>query len=129
MWKKKNKNKPLYDLSEYEEGDFKLSNIQSQCMYSKLEEKILLEKIKSRMAYEIYEEFKSIFDNANNIDDTKATRIVLEIQQMLIDWNTERSKDPKVDALFFIDKITEIYDKNNIYVGKDHMPYRTLEKL
>ena len=127
MWKKKKK--PMCDLSEYEKSDFKLSEIQSQCMYSRMEEKILLEKIKSRMAYEIYEEFKSIFDNANNIDDTKATKIVFEIQQMLIDWNTEKSKDPEVDSIFFIDKITDIYAKNNIYVGKDHMPYCNLEKL
>ncbi len=126
---RKKKNTSMYDLSEYEKGEFKLSNIKSQCMYSQLEEKILLNKIKSRMAYEIYESYKDIFDNANNIDDTKATKIVLEIQQMLIDWNTERSDDPLVDSLFFIDKITEIYSKNNIYVGKDHTPYRTLEKL
>lgn len=73
------------------------------------------------MAYEIYEEYKDIFDNANNIDDTKATKIVLEIQQMLIDWNTKNPENPELEAILLIEKITEFFAENNIYVGKDHM--------
>ena len=121
MWKKKKEDNTICDLSVYEQGDFKLSKIQHQCIFSRLEEKIILKQIKSRMAYEIYEEYKDIFDNANNIDDTKATKIVLEIQQMLIDWNTQKSEDPTLEAILFINKITEFFAENNIYVGKDHM--------
>ncbi|MBQ9097370.1 MAG: hypothetical protein IJY55_03155 [Clostridia bacterium] len=76
---------PSQGFGKYETGDFRLSDIKERCMRECVEEQVLLKKIKSRIAHELYLEYFDIFNNANNIEDTKATRMVIEIQRILLD--------------------------------------------
>ena len=106
-----------YAFDKHETDDFRLSDIKERCMRECVEEQVLIRTIKNRIAHELYTEYYDIFNNANNIDDTKATQIVIEIQRVLLDWNLEITDD--LDAFKVIEKIIDIYKKNNIFTAKD----------
>ena len=108
---------PSQRFGKYETGDFRLSDIKERCMRECIEEQVLIKKIKSRIAHELYMEYFDIFNNSNNIEDTKATRMIIEIQRILLDWNLEITDD--LDAFRVIEKIMDIYKKNNIFIAKD----------
>ena len=98
-------------------SNFRLSDIKEKCMHECVEEQALIKTIKSRIAHELYLEYFDIFNNSNNIEDTKATRMVIDIQRILLDWNLEITDD--LDAFKVIEKIMEIYKKNDIFIAND----------
>ena len=108
---------PSQGFGKYETFDFRLSDIKEKCMRECVEEQMLLKKIKDRIAHELYLEYFDIFNNSNNIADTQATRMVIDIQRILLDWNLEITDD--LDAFKVIEKIMNVYKENDIFIAKD----------
>ena len=112
---------PSQGFGKYETFDFRLSDIKERCMRECIEEQALIKKMKSRIAHEIYMDYFDIFNNSNNIEDTKATKMVIEIQRILLDWNLEITDD--LDTFKVIEKIMNVYKQNDIFIAKDFVPY------
>ena len=117
---------PKNGLGKYETGDFRLSDIRERCMREQIEELTLINKMKSRIAYEIYMDFYDKFNNANNIENTKATEMVIDIQRILLDWNLEITDD--LDAIDLIEKIMDVFKKNNIFIAREIYPFSPAKK-
>ena len=117
---------PKNELDQCETEEFRLSDVQDKFIRTQIEEMTLIRKMKSRIAYEIYMDFYDKFNNANNIENTTATKMIIEIQRILLDWNLETCDT--FDAIDFIDRIMDVFKKNNIFIASEIYPFSPAKK-